>query len=148
MGTGKESEVISEGMAYMAVVVSFLGAFALPTFWLWVLVRAFKIEGAGFLNSLIAVVCCWVALLPLFYGVEGLDAFLKDPSLVKQKSWLIRSLISLAAFTAIIRFLLHTDYIRRALIFALIHIVALYFWIGVLYRFMEENGSFKVLKSV
>jgi len=148
MGTERGTEVVSTGLAYMVTVVSCIGAVALPTLWLWVILRAFKIEGAGFINALITTVCCWVALLPIFYDATDLGSFLKNTSLITQKTWLIRSLISLAVFTALIRFLLHTDYIRRALIFALIHTVALYFWVGVLYRFMEANGSFKVFEGV
>ena len=148
MGTERGTEVISTGLAYMVAVISCIGAVALPTLWLWVLVRAFKMEGAGFINALITTLCCWVALLPIFYDATDLASFLKDPTLITQKTWLIRLLISLAAFTTLIKFLLHADYIRHALIFALIHTVALYFWTGVLYRLMEANGSFKVFEGV
>jgi len=148
MGTERGTEVVSTGLAYMVAVISCIGAVALPTLWLWVLVRAFKMEGTGFLNALLTTVCCWIALFPIFYDATDLPSFLKDPTLITQKGWLIRSLISLAAFTALIAFLLHTDYLRRAFIFALIHTVALYFWTGVLYRLMDAHGSFKVFEGV
>jgi|GEM_PF-3432713 len=145
---GKSAEVISTGTAYFLIIISFIGAMIIPTFWLWVLVRIFKIEGTGILNSILTVVLCWVALIGLFYGAAKIDSFLKDPKLVIETMWLWRVLVSFVIFTVLIYFLLHTDYIRRAIIFSIMHTVGLYFWVSLLCRFLEANGALRVFWDV
>ncbi|MCX7702628.1 MAG: hypothetical protein N2234_00780 [Planctomycetota bacterium] len=144
----KSTEVISAGTAYFLLILSFIAALGGPTVWLWILLKLFKIEGTGILNALLVSVLCWVVILGTFYGAGKTEDFLKDPTLIKEVKWFVRVLIDFVLFTILILFLLHTDYLRRALIFSIIHTVALYFWIGAIYKFLESNGVIRTVWDV